>query len=305
MPIIERKDLPEIAPFFRTSFGKNVGDWLFKIAGIDKVNALYDKCKDAEGHLFCSSIIKTEKISYTVHGYEKLEAMDEPFITISNHAYGGMDGIVLIDMVGRLFPKFKVMVNQFLGMIKALRPSLIVVNPNAESEGKPTYTSIHGVKEFLAQLHDGLPVGLFPSGAVSDLRLGKPKVHHDSPFLDSDTLGPKDGSFLTRHIRDREWQMQAVKLIRKAKVPVVPVRFFDRNSAFYYYLGLISWKIRLLRLPHECLNKGGARIRIGIGDPIYPEQQSKITSEEDFRKMLRASVYDMSEPQGEGLTFNA
>ncbi len=41
----------------------------------------------------------------------------------------------------------------------------------------------------------------------------------------------------------------------KAKVPIVPVCFFDGNSIFCYSWGLIDWRIRLLRLLPEVFSK--------------------------------------------------
>ena len=112
-----------------------------------------------------------------------------------------------------------------------------------------------------------------PSGAVSDLSL-------------------KD-----RCVRDREWQEPALKLIRKASVPVVPVRFFDGNSPFYYSLGLISSSVRLLRLPSEVLNKAGKNVRLAIGNTISVDEQKSCASLEEFSSLLRNSVYQMEMPQ--------
>ena len=80
----------------------------------------------------------------------------------------------------------------------------------------------------------------------------------------------------------------------KADVPVLPVRFFDGNSAFYYSLGLIDWRIRLLRLPSEVFNKRGRGFHIGIGRLITAEEIKEYGKDlEALRKFLRASVYDM------------
>ena len=93
---------------------------------------------------------------------------------------------------------------------------------------------------------------------------------------------------------DREWQEAVIKLIMKAQVPVIPVRFFDGNSAFYYSLGLIDWRIRLLRLPAEVFNKRGKIMHIGIGKVISVEEQKRFGNDvRAFGDYLRKSVYDM------------
>ena len=151
-------------------------------------------------------------------------------------------------------------------------PSFIEVTPTGEERTAPTKDSISGIRLALQHLHEGHPLGIFPSGAVSDL------------------------SLRDRCIRDREWQDAIIRVIKKARVPVVPIRYFDGNSLFYYLLGLISWKIRILRLPKEVINKGGKTIRVGIGDIISVEEQEKYTDINEFRDFLRHSVYDMPLP---------
>lgn len=117
-------------------------------------------------------------------------------------------------------------------------------------------------------MRSGHPLGIFPAGAISDLSL-------------------KD-----RRIRDREWQKPVIRLIKKLNVPIVPVHFLNRNSDFYYMLGLIDWRVRLLKLPSEVFNKKGKRTRIAIGPVITPEQQAEFTDLHLFRDYLRNKVYN-------------
>ena len=127
---------------------------------------------------------------------------------------------------------------------------------------------MQGVKDAMAHVRAGHPLGIFPAGAISDLSL-------------------KD-----RCIRDREWQEAVIRLIKKLSVPIVPVHFLDRNSDFYYMLGLLDWRVRLLRLPSEVFNKKGKRTRIAIGPVITPEQQAEITDIDQFRELLSNKVYN-------------
>ena len=112
-------------------------------------------------------------------------------------------------------------------------------------------------------------MGFFPSGAVSDLHLP------------------------TLTIRDREWQESLIRLIQKARVPVIPIHFEGRNSLFYYSLGHIDWRVRLLRLPREVLNKGRGIHRVNIGATISPEEIASYGDIGKLRARLRSAVYDM------------
>ncbi len=167
----------------------------------------------------------------------------------------------------------KVMVNEMLLWIRGLAPNFIAVNPRTDISGTVSATSINGIKQSLAQLKDGHPLSLFPSGAVADL---KPREHWT--------------------LREREWQDVAVRLIKKARVPVIPIRFFDRNSLFYYGLQLIDYRVRFIRLFHELFNKRGTFPRVGIGPVISVEEQDRYPDLDAYRDFLRAGVDGMEEP---------
>lgn len=273
MPLLPVEQIEQLAPVFKGKFGNAAARLLRKILSIKTLSDLYDEIDDNKGADFAGALLDKLQVNYLLGGSERLKSLpDGPFITISNHPYGGMDGVILIDLIGHIRPGFKVMVTEFLALIESLRPSLIVVNPKNNLNKGTTAKNIMGVREVLERLHDGEPVGFFPSGAVSDLSLKEMKI------------------------RDREWQEAVLRLIQKAKVPIVPIRFFDHNSLWFYNLGLIDWKVRLLQLPHELVNKKHRRIRVGVGETLTVEEQLKHPDTKDFGAFLRSKVYDMPVP---------
>lgn len=273
MPLLPVSEIEKISPLFRGKAGNAFASSLRKLLSISRLSDIYDEIDSFRGPEFARVLLERLGIKYELEGAEKLSSLPQgPFITISNHPYGGIDGIILVDLIGHLRDGFKVMVNEFLNIIEPLSPSWIAVNPKNNDRAGVTGKNIRGVKEVLSTLSGGDPVGFFPSGAVSDLKL-------------------KDMA-----IRDRKWQEPLIRLIRKASVPIVPIRFFDHNSTLFYLLGLINWKIRTLRLPHELVNKAGARIRVGVGDILTVEEQDRHPGAEDFGMWLRSSVYGMPEP---------
>ncbi|MBO5562679.1 MAG: 1-acyl-sn-glycerol-3-phosphate acyltransferase [Bacteroidales bacterium] len=266
-----------LSPVFKGKWG----ELLFRIAermtGIDKVNRLHDKLEKENipfGPDFAKGILDEIGVDFRIGHAERLESLpDGPFIVIANHIYGHLDGICLLDIFGHLRQETKVMVNELLMWIKGLAPSFISVNPAVGSYNGASAASINGVKKALIQIRGGGPLCLFPAGAVADL---KPSEHWT--------------------IRERDWQDAAIKLIRKARVPIVPVRFFDRNSSFYYGLGLLDYRIRFIRLFHELFNKAGTFPRLGIGEIISVEQQDAVSDPVQFKSFLRHAVYDMPLP---------
>ncbi|MCR5276521.1 MAG: 1-acyl-sn-glycerol-3-phosphate acyltransferase [Bacteroidales bacterium] len=274
MPVLTTQEIQQMLPGLDSKGGAAIIRALMRFASLDRVNDLYDRHGDLQGSRFADALLRDIGVDYLVGHPERLATLPEgPFITVSNHPFGHIDGIMLIDLFGHLRSDYKVMVNQILSRIRALSPNFIQVVPNgSDPSGAPKTASLTGVRETLSRLREGHPVGFFPSGAVSDLSLRE------------------------RIIRDRPWQLPVLRLIEKARVPVVPVRFFDRNSLYFYSLGLIDWRVRLVRLCGEVFNKRDHRIRLGIGETITPEQQAACPSADSLGALLRSSVYDMPLP---------
>ena len=267
-----------LSPVFQGRKGKLLFDLAAGVTGIAKVNALHDRVDKAGvpyGPPFAKAVLDDLGIDFRIGNAERLEMLPQgPFIVIANHIYGHLDGICLLDLFGHQRPETKVMVNEMLTWIPGLAPNAIAVNPVTDASKGVSHTSINGVKNALLQIREGGPLCLFPSGAVADLK-------------------PRERWTLS----ERDWQDAAVRLIRKARVPVVPIRFFDRNSRFYYALGLIGYRVRFVRLFHELFNKRGTCPRMGIGPVISVEEQEQYTDLQAFKAFLRGSVDDLPLPE--------
>lgn len=279
MVIITAQDAAErLSPIFKGRKGKLLFDVAAGLTGVARINALHDRVDRAGipyGAPFAKGILDDIGVDFRIGNAERLRDLPEgPFIVVANHIYGHIDGICLLDLFGQRRPETKVLVNEMLTWIPGLAPNFIAVNPTLNARQTASATSINGVKSALLQIREGGPLCMFPSGAVADL---KPKEHWT--------------------LSERDWQDAAIRLIQKARVPVIPVRFFDRNSRFYYALGLIDYRVRFARLFHEMFNKRGTHPRLGIGEIISVEEQEKHTDLQDFKDYLRHSVYDMPLPE--------
>ena len=278
MPLLTLQEIEQLIPLFRGRVGRSLARGTMRLLSVDRLNALYDRHAHLRGADFARSVLEDLGIDYEVFvESEEVEAQLQtldatPFITISNHPYGSIDGVILADLFGHRCTNYKIMVNRILSRVESLAPSFISVTPTGVVRTAATKESIMGVRRALGQLRSGGGLGLFPSGAVSDLSL-------------------REGC-----VRDRPWQPAIIALIAKARVPIMPVRFFDRNSSFYYTLGLIDWRVRLLRLPAEVFNKAGHPVRIGLAPLISVEEQQRYLAThtiEEFGTWLRGKVYGM------------
>jgi len=273
MKVFDESDLAKMSPFFRGEKGKKRGRFVLKLLAIDKVNQVYRNSGDFRGPRFARSLLEDLGVRYVIGNAERLRQVPEgAFITVSNHPYGGLDGIILIDLIAGLRADYRLMVNKIISLVKTMQENFISVVPTGNRKEDIRGTNLHAVRETIAHLKEGHPVGFFPSGAVSDFRLRDMKI------------------------RDRNWQYGIIHMIKHARVPVLPIRFFDVNSIFFYLLGLINWRIRSLRLPSEVFNKRGEAPRIGIGNIISVSEQDRFSSPESLGLFLREAVYSMPLP---------
>ena len=274
MEVVDEKYFESVSSFFRGEKGHRRAQLFIRLFSIDRVNWVYDRSGCYSGAEFASSLLNDLGVNYVIGNAEQLRQLPESaFVTISNHPYGGLDGIMLIDLMAGLRQDYKLMVNKMLSLVKTMAENFISVTPTGNTKTGITSASIHGVRETLARLKDGHPVGFFPSGAVSDFSLKE------------------------MCIRDRKWQTSILHLIHSVKVPILPIRFFDTNSKFFYFLGLINWRIRSLRQPAELFNKKGRQHRVGIGNIISVKEQEQYKDAGTFGAFLRKTIYEMPIPQ--------
>ena len=280
MPLLPLQEIEQMTPLFRGTIGNAFTRGAMRLLSVDKVNALYDRHAHLSGAEFARSVLDDLKIEYElfVDTHEVLPQLKEleqdiPFITISNHPYGHIDGLILADYFGHLRTDYKIMVNEFLKRAEALAPSLISVTPTGIERTSATTESIIGIRRALSHLRAGGALGLLPSGAISSLSL-------------------RDGC-----VRDREWQPAIIRFMAKVLVPILPVRFLDKNSSFFYLLGLVNRNIRLLRLPAEVFNKAHRPVRLCLGPLISTQEQQQYLAThtiEEYGSWLRNRVYGMT-----------
>lgn len=273
MGVVNAKDFEKFSSFFRGKWGRLFADAVIQMLAFDKVNRVYDHSGNYTGAEFAARLLNDLGINYAIGNADRLKSLPEgAFITVSNHPYGGLDGIILMDLMAKIRPDYKIMVNRILTMVKTMKENFIPVTPAEDKKSGITGTSINGIRETLSRLHDGHPVGFFPSGAVSDFSLKNFRIN------------------------DRKWQASILHLIHSVKVPILPIRFFDFNSPLFYFLGLINWRIRLLRMPSELFNKKEKEHRIGIGNIISVKEQEQFADGISLGTFLRKAVYEMPKP---------
>lgn len=267
--VFDITDLQAVSPFFRGRVGKFVGNQILKWLSVDKVNGLHARHYHLRGADFTSALLKDIGVSYQLHGAEELDRLPQgAFITVSNHPFGSIDGIMLIDVMARRRPEFAVMVNGILTKIEAMEDNFIAVKPDSKKRGA-NVANVGGVRTSLDRLSNGYPMGFFPAGAISmyDKTTGK--------------------------IEDIPWTVSIIRLVRRAKVPIYPIFFDGLNSSFFYFLARLDWRIRTLRIPAEVFNKRGRCFDIYIGKPISVQEQQQFQDDESLAEYLKQKTYQL------------
>lgn len=268
--VLNAGDIVELVPKLE-SYPRLI-KWAMHLFQLDEVNRIHSTWCKTPGPEFVKHLMEDEfRIPVDVKGIEILDRFREgPFITVSNHPFGSLDGIALIYLITRLRPDYKVMVNMILNRISAMRPNFIAVDQAASSDPEKRRISVAGVREALTMLRKGSPVGFFPAGAI-----GKTD---------------KDGIIV-----DRPWQPIVLQIINKAKVPVIPIYFHGSNSRLFTYLGHHSIPLRTAWLARELFKKKGKTLHISIGEPVSVEKQAEFGNDyEALGWYLRMQTYDLS-----------
>jgi len=239
---------------------------LMRLTGVAKLNALYDSLMPCEGLEFVDALFDKLEIDY-VFDEAELDNIPRkgPFITISNHPFGAIDGLILLKLIAERRADYKLMANYLLQHLEPLTKFLIPVNPFEDDVSKQS--SFIGMRRAVEHLQDGNGLGIFPAGEVSTLQKR------------------------SRQITDRAWQKSALKLIQSSKVPIIPIYFQGSNSAIFHLLGLVNPKIRTAILPAEMFKKKKKAIRVRIGNAIPLRDQKGFKDLDRFGRFLRAKTY--------------
>ena len=96
----------------------------------NQINKLYDNISDKKGIESIDGILKylNVKLDFDEKDLKKLPA-NGSFITVSNHPYGGIDGILLIKLLSMARADHKVIANFLLKKVEPISDYFLAVNP--------------------------------------------------------------------------------------------------------------------------------------------------------------------------------
>lgn len=255
----------------RAIFSSTVQRPLEALLDVGTLNKIYENSEReaASGddpHGF-APILRSSQVDYEIaSGSLDMIPANGPVIVVANHPFGGIDGIILGDLLKQRRPDAKLMGNFLLKKIPLISDDIIAVDPFKRTHSKQNNRA--GMVEALRFLKEGNCMGAFPAGVVSHK------------------------SWKYKGVRDGEWHASLARLAQKTGATVVPVHFEGQNSELFHRAGLIYRQFRTALLMREYTNKVGSTVRLHIGKAIQPTLSAEIPDPGQLAKFyqLRSEV---------------
>ncbi|MCX6243387.1 MAG: 1-acyl-sn-glycerol-3-phosphate acyltransferase [Bacteroidetes bacterium] len=243
----------------------------------DSVNEIIYNHREKSGLDFVAATLDTFGVNIEAakaSGYQRQEDQGPlipssgRFIIASNHPLGGLDGLALMHVVGKVRPEVVFPVNDLLMFIPGLEPLFIPINKHGKNT--ENVTIIH--QTFASDK----TILYFPAGLVS--RKGKKGT-----------------------IRDLEWKKTFITQARRYNRDIIPVYITGRNTNFFYNLANLRKKlgikanIEMLLLPDEMFRQKNKTVRLTFGDPIPCSSLDRSHSDQEWAAIIREKVYSLAE----------
>ncbi|WP_395338037.1 lysophospholipid acyltransferase family protein [Ningiella sp. W23] len=229
--------------------------WILdRLLGVAKMNRLYQQhqMQGLSKEAFADKLI--DLLELDICGLEELKAKipkSGPVVIASNHPFGGIEGVILARAIGQVRPDLKVLANKGLGIFRELKDYFIFTNPLAPKDPR----NGPSLRQCIAHVKNGHALLIFPAGKVSFFA----KEHGQ--------------------ISEHPWNKVLGKLISAENCAYIPVFISGQNSPLFYRVERVFYKMRMLLLGRELLNKTGAKININAGNAISSKHIGSGTKE--------------------------
>lgn len=221
--------------------------YLERITHVKQMNAFLRKHPMERNYDFIRLVLDEELgCTASIDGIENIPADNKPVIFVSNHPLGGLDGMIIAQMIHEHRPRpLKVIVNELLMYIESINELWAPVN----KVGRLSREQVEAQQRMWESETDVLT---FPAGACSRLQRINGKWQ----------------------ICDLEWQKNFVQRAKEYQRDIVPIYFEGKNSKFFYALAYLRKKlhiklnIEMLYLVDEMYGAHGKHFQVHVLPPI-------------------------------------
>ncbi|MDY0076727.1 MAG: 1-acyl-sn-glycerol-3-phosphate acyltransferase [Bacteroidales bacterium] len=241
-----------------------VFSYIKRIVHQEQINRLIIRSKHRYGLDFVDAIMEEFDPEVEVIGLEKIP-VSERIIVASNHPLGGLDGIALMQALGKKRQDIRFPVNDILLYLENLKPLFIPINKHG--------SNVENIRILNETFEGNDSICYFPFGLVSRKKGGK--------------------------IYDLEWKKTFLTKAKKYQRTIVPTHIAGRNSNFFYGLSNIrkslgiKANIEMLYLADEFFKQKDKKIIITFGTPVSYETFDKTRTDKEWATQLRNYIYQL------------
>ena len=239
---------------------------LDRLLAINKLDGLYreNNLHGLDKTTFAKNLL--DGLNIQLLGLQELQAKipkTGPLVIASNHPFGGIEGVFLAWAIEQVRPDIKVMANLGLKIFPELEDYFIFTNPLSQNDPK----NAPSIRTCLKHVKTGGALLIFPAGRVS-------YYHKD-----------------TKRIADHSWNRLISSIANRTNSQYLPIFVSGLNSPLFYRLGRIYFRLRMLMLPRELVNKRNAKITITAGEAIEIKHYAKDINLDTQTELFRAQSY--------------
>jgi len=238
--------------------------YLKRIIHEDYINEFLHIHSDKYGLDFIQAALDTFEIKLKVEGIENVDPAKR-LIVAANHPLGGMDGIALMNVVGKIRKDIQFPVNDILMNMPNLKELFVPINKHG--------SNMENARIIDKAFASNVLMLYFPAGLVSRKKKGI--------------------------IKDLEWKKTFIRKARDYQRDIVPTYINGRNSNWFY--GLSNWRMRfgikanieMLFLADEVMKQHGKEISIKFGKPIPYQSFDRSKKDIEWAAEVKRIVYQM------------
>lgn len=236
--------------------------YLKRIIHQEEINDFLRKNHHKQGLEFVDAIVDVFHPEIIIRGEQNL-LETKRMVVASNHPLGGLDGVVLMQAIGKLRSDLQFPVNDILLHLDNLKPLFIPINKHG--------SNAENIRIFNQTFESEAVISYFPFGLVSRKHKGI--------------------------IRDLDWKKTFLSKAKAFKRDIIPTHIDGRNTDFFYNLSNfrkrlgIKANIEMLYLADEFFKQKNKTITITFGKPISWQVFGKNHPDHVWAEKLRGFVY--------------
>ncbi len=268
-----KKRIVDIENIFRSKspgFAKTVPGFIYrylrKVIHEDEINEHLRNTENVMGLDFVKATLDMFGVIVSSKGAENIPREGKALLA-SNHPLGGLDGLALMQEVGKIRKDIVFPVNDLLMFLPQMRPLFVPVNKVG--------SNADNIKIIQQTFESEKLMLYFPAGLVSRKQ--------------------KSG------IQDLDWKKTFVAKSKQYKRNIIPVFIDGKNSNKFY--NIANWRkkfnikanIEMAYLPDEMFRQKGQKVHIVFGKPIPYETFDKRYNNVVWAEKVKRHVYSLGE----------